>query len=519
MFSKHDRRAAIAASRCTAPRPGGLGSLAELQRKAGNRAVAGLVVQLRRPVAPSRLPAARSAQPTVSRVTSPICEHSRGYGSLSVSVTPPSLVAQGNSYFFQGLVDVTGRMGPAHACKCIEYRQHVRGVAKINGREVSNRFPLPGGSLGRSWREDGRALGDVMPGFSPSYGHRDSMNARNDAYVPTRDEGCIYNNYDTPGFRLRAGTWRPGDYLELYLSFRGELIQGRRVVTRRYWEVKGTAQVPGRPTGQSAAQSVQRTSWEERFMTAAASGHGGRLRLINEAIAPDRGRYRSLRLPVRDVGSSAIIAGGVYYDPALREVASTEWGQATSSGVRLERRDDQFDNTRPAGSVFNFIVLGPGALSPGTRGFTREMLYHESEHFRHAQQVVRSGWSRILAWAGRSPSQDADEEVFAHTRGFRYFFRHLEWRGSLTGRGSMTVPDPAEAAYDLVAIQTKYWAQASSGAKTSAVNDIIATVGANPTLRRKLVEVVSSLRERDDAPASSGLRSRLLAELSRRGIR
>lgn len=498
-----------------------------LNRLAGNQAVTRLIGELGGSKSAGACSCGRAVpitegEVTVSRQQSAaehFCQSGRGRATLDVSVTPPSLLRQGTSYFFQSNVDVTAGMAPAHLCRCLEYRQYVRGVAKINGGSVSNRFPLPGGHLGPQWQEDGRSLEDVLPGFSPNYGHRDSpLNSRNDAYVPSRDEGCRYNNYDTPGFRLPLRTWHPGDYLELYLSFRGDVLQANRVLARRYWEVKGSARLPsdlphGAPTPQPA---VQRQAWEERFLVAAQQGDAGRMRLMNEALEPDVARYPRLRFPVRRFNPQSVSRGGVYYDPGLRELGSTEWGQRVAGSNRLTRDGGQFDAARDPNTVFTFIVLGPAAVSPGTRAFTRETLYHESEHLRLAERIISRGWSAILARANQPVSATADEEARTHARAFRFFFRHLEWRGSLSGRGTLGGTDPAEAANDLHTIQVKYWRDASSAGRDRVVQELMAVIDDNVDLVPHLRDVIGALRPIEGKPSDRGLRARLLRELAAR---
>ena len=126
-----------------------------------------------------------------------------------------------------------------HGCDCHfgEYRQSIKGYAKVNGTALVHQLhdrPLDSTYQEDYWNEGGTWF---------HYGHHDQSFPNSKFDNPDQATGCDFHGYDIPGVWGSSS----GDALEINLGFKGELIDtqnpGTPLVTQE-WTVNGTGTQP-----------------------------------------------------------------------------------------------------------------------------------------------------------------------------------------------------------------------------------------------------------------------------------
>ena len=124
-------------------------------------------------------------------------------------------------------------------CSCGEYRQLVRGWARVNGTPVVHSL-CSNTMHPTTWHEDCKTAG----GRDLKYGYR-SIRFTNSRFTdPDQATGCTFNGFDAPGFPLASRS--SGDRLELHLEFEGCLVDacdGDRILKTSNWSVEGSGTV------------------------------------------------------------------------------------------------------------------------------------------------------------------------------------------------------------------------------------------------------------------------------------
>lgn len=132
--------------------------------------------------------------------------------------------------------DFTNTAAFTGKCADGEYRQYVKGEAKVNGSKIQHRLCGELYLEKDHFREDG-----CPPGHAPgirAYGYRSRNGDNYDRYSPSQADGCSYRMYDAPGFNNTV----KGSTYKIDLSFRATLIDtsdNNRVLVMKEWTVKG----------------------------------------------------------------------------------------------------------------------------------------------------------------------------------------------------------------------------------------------------------------------------------------
>jgi len=102
--------------------------------------------------------------------------------------------------------------GPTCDCRCGEYRQFVKGHARVNNQTLRKKLYGNAYLEDSRWHEDGDDQGRA-------YGHRDFPEAPDDRFInpDDRETGCSYRGSDSPWLEAR-----PGDFVDWYLEFKGQ---------------------------------------------------------------------------------------------------------------------------------------------------------------------------------------------------------------------------------------------------------------------------------------------------------
>ncbi len=173
------------------------------------------------------------------------------------TLVPIGLRSKGAGFLLGGRFQVVVRLDPNVDCQRFEYRQYIRGIARIQpgrfvgtdrsrsnwrpigrSREASAAFQIPGG-LTRSWTEDGQ----ITPQGVQRFGYRDAgactTNGLEDRYLPDQRYGHEYHARDTYGL---LGSTRPeGLRIRLKIAWQGRIIDTHddgRILAKRIWAIQ-----------------------------------------------------------------------------------------------------------------------------------------------------------------------------------------------------------------------------------------------------------------------------------------
>ncbi|MEL6108785.1 MAG: hypothetical protein AAFU85_22485 [Planctomycetota bacterium] len=181
----------------------------------------------------------------------------------ALQVNPIRLRALRDGFWCKGKFRVIIRFDPDCDASRYEYRQYIKGFATTQmGRftsatprmenwvatdalvDQSSTFKVPGGSLTRSYQEDG-LVRDGSP--LAKYGYRsrppshETDTTAEDRYIPDQASGHVYRCTDTPG--LADPLTRPvGLRIRQKFMFQGRIIdssRGNKTVATRHWKLEG----------------------------------------------------------------------------------------------------------------------------------------------------------------------------------------------------------------------------------------------------------------------------------------
>lgn len=130
---------------------------------------------------------------------------------------------------------------PGGSCAPGEYRQYVKGTAKVGGTTLDHVLCGSVKLMPNVFQEDGCPSGSCT-----AYGHRTCPQDAIDQYLPQRPDGCQFSMYDAPGFSNIA----KGKSYSLDFTFEGKLINvaaGNTVLATNIWTTTGSAQTMETP--------------------------------------------------------------------------------------------------------------------------------------------------------------------------------------------------------------------------------------------------------------------------------
>ena len=121
-------------------------------------------------------------------------------------------------------------------CRCAEYRQFVKGIFQVDGRDALETCTGP---LDRTTFQEDCALGVPMPGGKSVIGHRDTPLPGLSVYSdPDQETGCRFEGSDFPG----AVDVEKPVFVEMHVEFKSQLVDtcnGNAVLAQSMWGVDG----------------------------------------------------------------------------------------------------------------------------------------------------------------------------------------------------------------------------------------------------------------------------------------
>jgi hypothetical protein len=272
-----------------------------------------------------------------------------------------------------------------------------------------------------------------------------------------------------------------------------EIMRTGELETRgAYWERSMRALPPlreRRPATIPATPASERYRWRTRVEAAIRERRRIRrarayLQLVNEAIAPDVGRYPELTFPVELFRSdSAARRGGVYFNINMPGSPGPSARTATKAITRT---------IRGRGRPKIFIMMGPAALHREYGPvFTQRTLHHEYVHFLQSLRgELTERPACRAAWRGQRVPGNPNREIVAVSTTFARFFP--AWADA----ARPDVTDYPHYLLEDLAFMQAYFPCVRQQLRHDAIARIVATVQGHRVRRRHFFSLIQDVRSR-----------------------